>query len=151
MVGNIIRRVQRPSSLSDLQHEINQLFDWDWFSSGNGYPSQLQSAEWAPAINVKDRKKDYWISVELPGIDKKDVEITIDNNVLSIQGKKEEHKEEKDEKFLRVESSSGSFMRRISMPENVDSAKSTAKFKDGVLEIILPKTSKSGSKTVEIS
>ena len=150
MAGNNIRRVPRRSSLSDLQHEINQLFDFEWPGNARSFLSQFREAEWVPAVNVKERKNDYWISAELPGIDKKDVEITINNNILTIQGQREEYKEEKDEKFLRVESSSGSFMRQISLPENVDSGKSMAKFQDGILEIILPKTSKSGAKTVEI-
>ncbi len=144
-----MKRIPRRSSLSDLQSELNQLFDLNWFNNGN-LTSSLREADWVPPINVKERQNDYLIFAELPGIDKKNVEISIENNMLTIQGKREEHKEEKDEKFLRVESTSGSFMRRISLPDSVDTEKASADFKNGMLEIILPKSKANGAKSIKI-
>lgn len=150
MVGNIMRRIPRRQSISDIQNELNQLFDLNWFNNGN-LTSSLREVEWIPPINVKERPQDYLISAELPGIDKKNVEISLENNMLTIQGKREEHKEEKDEKFLRIESSSGSFLRRISLPDSVDTEKASADFKNGMLEITLPKTKATGATSIKIN
>lgn len=150
MVGNIIRRIPRRQSISDIQNELNHLFDLNWFNNGN-LTSSLREAEWIPPINVKERPQDYLISAELPGIDKKNVEISLENNMLTIQGKREEHKEEKDEKFLRIESSSGSFLRRISLPDSVDTEKASADFKNGMLEITLPKSKATGATSIKIN
>jgi len=103
-----------------------------------------------PAVDVSETDTDYHVSVELPGMSKDEVQVTIDQGRLTISGeKKEEHKEER-ANLLRVERSYGSFTRTIPLPSSVNEEAVEAEFKDGLLTIKLPKTEEARGKKVEI-
>lgn len=97
-----------------------------------------------PATNVSENKKEYKLELEIPGFDKEDIAIEIDNNVLKISAKKEFRQEEKDEqeKILRQEFSSTSFSRSFALPDNVDTENIVANQKHGILNVVLPKKDK---------
>lgn len=106
-------------------------------------PSRLPPAIGAvPKVDVKESKDGYEISAELPGIDEKDVELTIDGNLLTLAGEKKVEREEKKDNYHWSERSYGSFRRSFALPDGVDADKAAAKFAKGVLTVTLPKTEK---------
>ena len=130
-----------------LRGEIDRLFDdfmpsgfFDWPRASN-FPAVKFDAN--PKVDVSETKKEYAISAELPGIDEKDVDVTLADGVLTIKGEKSEQKEheEKDKQVHWSERSYGSFRRSFRVPESVDTAKVAAEFKNGVLKVTLPKSS----------
>ena len=103
-----------------------------------------------PTVDVYEKEDRYVISAELPGLNKNEIKIDFNNNVLTISGeKKAEYKEEKDN-FIRVERRFGKFERKFRIPEHVDSGKISAAYKDGILEISLPRREESKPRQVEI-
>ncbi len=102
------------------------------------------------AIDLVENEKDYQIKADLPGINKKDVHISIDNNSLIIEAKREDKKEEKKGSFYRCERYSGNYKRSITLTEQCDANSIKAEFKDGVLIITIPKTEPEPAKKIEI-
>jgi len=92
-----------------------------------------------PAVNIIESKDDYRIEVAAPGLDKSDFKINIENNVLTISAEKEEKTENEGESFVRREFNYASFSRSFTLPESMDTEKISAKHKDGVLDVIIPK------------
>lgn len=142
---------QRPKSilrlLDNFRNDMNtfdQLFDT--MSHFHGMPTlaNLPTVAFSPSLEISEKKDSYVATAELPGIDQKDVEITIDeeSNTLVLKGeKKQETKQEGDDYFV-TERSYGSFRREIYLPKDINKEKIDASFKDGVLKLILPKESK---------
>jgi len=110
----------------------------------------LTVADWIPAVNISEDDKEYLIKAEIPEVDKKDVKVTVEDGVLSIQGERKKEKEEKGKKFHRIESSYGSFFRSFTLPQNIAEHKLTADFKDGTLLVHLPKTEIAKPKSIEV-
>lgn len=118
--------------------------DWDLpslFSSEN---------ELIPAFDIAENDKEFLVTAELPGIDAKDVEITISDGILSVKGEKKHEKEDKGEDYHRVERRFGSFNRSFRIPGKVESDKIDASYKDGVLKVLLPKTEGTETKKIDI-
>jgi len=115
-----------------------------WFNMG--FPGFFENegrgrlAEWTPSADISETKKEFLIKAELPGVEKSDIHVSINNGMLTLEGEHKRHKEEDDETFHRVENFYGKFSRMFAMPENVDEAKIRAECKDGVLKVHLPKT-----------
>ncbi len=103
-----------------------------------------------PAVDIREEKDKYVVEAELPGLTEKDVEVKVDNNVLTISSKKEETKEESKKGYIRKERRSFSFARSFSLPENTDVDKIKAYFKNGILNIEIPKTPESQPKIIEV-
>jgi len=145
-----------PSALSDLDFMFNRWVN-SFFPGGFHQPVRLESPMWqeisgtrTPKIDVVDREDSVVVRAEIPGVKKDDLEVTITDTRLTIKGgRKSELSEEKDS-FYRCEISRGSFLRTISLPENVDSDKVRANFNDGILELTLPKSQKSKRRSVKI-
>ena len=135
-----IRREKDP--FSSLQREINRLFD-DFFS--NGVERSLVHAAWtgdqlvAQAVDILDNDKSFKVEAELPGMKEDDVEVTINDNYLTIRGEKKESKEDKGENYVCRERHYGSYQRTIALPETADTDKAKATFKKGVLWVDIPK------------
>jgi HSP20 family protein len=102
---------------------------------------------WAPALDVSETKDKLIVKAELPGIDPKDVEISLRGNVLTVKGEK---KEEKEENYHLVERRYGSFVRSVRLPVDVEEDKIEASYKKGVLKVVLPKTEKAKKKEIKI-
>lgn len=132
---------------SELQKSINSLFkDYERDSEG-----ALTTSDWLPAIDIYENENEIVLKGELPGMTKDDVKIVFENDTLTISGEKKEDKEIKKEDYHRVERFYGSFSRSFRVPQAVDKEKFTAKFKDGILEINLPKTEEAKPKQIEIN
>jgi len=135
------------ADLKNLQNEINDLFNYDRMPSSTG----LFDRNVTPAIDFVEGENDYTVKCELPGLEQKDVDVSIASNVLTIKGSKEENREEKKGKYYKKEIWSGSFQRTISLPSSVDSSKIFALLKDGVLSITLPRKEETKPKQISVN
>jgi HSP20 family protein len=113
--------------------------------------SILDTRGWAPRVDVLDRKNDILVRAEIPGVDPKDIDVTIRNGMLAIEGERSTEKEHEEGDYYFCEGSYGKFYRSIRLPEEVDDAKAKASHKDGVLEISLPKTAPAAKKKIQIA
>lgn len=107
--------------------------------------------QWAPSADISETDKEYVIRAELPAVKKEDVQVTLDNGIITIKGERKQQKEDKNEKFHRVESFYGSFERSFTVPENVNSNAITCDSKDGVLTVHIPKTQGAKHKPKQIA
>lgn len=111
----------------------------------------LAAAKWTPSVDISEDDNEYLIKVELPEVKKEDVKVTVENGVLTLRGERKFEKEEKGRKYHRIERSYGSFMRSLSMPDDADAEKVAADYKDGVLQIRLPKSEAKKPRQIEVS
>ena len=125
--------------LEDMSERLNRMFARPVTRRDNGKET-LTVADWVPTVDIEEGKQDYHITAELPGLKKEDVKITVQEGVLTLQGERKQEKEEQGKRFHRVERSYGAFVRSFALPDAVDEAKVSAEFKDGVLNIRLPKS-----------
>jgi HSP20 family protein len=107
-------------------------------------------AEWAPSMDVSETKDSLIAKLEVPGMDPKDIQISLQENLLTIKGEKTQEQDEKEEHFHRVERTYGMFARSVRLPVTVDASKVAASFKNGLLTITLPKTPTSRGTTIPI-
>jgi HSP20 family protein len=110
----------------------------------------LTVADWMPTVDIKEDEKEYLIKAEVPEVDKKDMKVTIQEGVLTIQGERKQEKEDKGSRFHRVERSYGSFVRSFTLPADVAEDKLKAEFKEGMLLVHLPKTETAKPKAIEV-
>ena len=115
-----------------------------------GSQETITAGDWAPRVDIGETDKEFSIKAEIPEVKKEDVKVTVDNGVLTIRGERKQEKEEKDKKFHRVERFYGSFMRSFTLPENVDESKIDASFKDGMLNLTIPKTEATKPKAIDV-
>jgi HSP20 family protein len=104
----------------------------------------------APAMDIAEKDKAYQVTAELPGLDEKDIDVTVSDNVLTIKGEKKEEKEEKEKNYYLSERRYGAFQRSFDLPSGVDTAKIEAQFAKGVLTITLPKSAEAQKKQRKI-
>lgn len=126
------------------------------FLSRPGWPFEdfpdesLLGEEWSPAVDLKEKSDAYIVHADIPGVEPEDVEVTLENGVLTIHGeRREEHEDEKDQSH-RIERFRGSFMRRFTLPDAADADGVEANMNKGVLEIRIPKSEKAVSRKIEI-
>ena len=128
-----------------VSDQLNRLFS----SSNQSQPKQ--GAAWTPAVNVEETTEELLLSAELPGLSIEDVEIEVENNVLTLRGEKKSQQEEGDERRYHLfERSHGSFERRFTLPRTVKTQKISAEFKSGILHIQMPKAPEAKAKKITI-
>lgn len=133
--------------LLNMQRDLGRVFDGlftDYDSEGSF------AAAWAPRVDVVEHKDSYSIKAELPGVDKNDVKITLQENVLTIKGEKKQEKEQNGSNVHRVERAYGAFERSFSLPSNVKGDKIDASYKDGVLVVTLPKVEEAKPREIQV-
>lgn len=158
----ITRRDRTPAAIgrrdevfSEFNHQMNRLFD-DFFRDFNLVPSwetSMQPLEaFSPRLNISENEKELNISAELPGLERKDISIELEDNTLTISGERREEHEEKNRRWHRVEQSYGAFHRSVPLPSGVDAGAAKAEFKNGILKVTLPKLKKEldSRKTIDI-
>lgn len=146
---SLAREEERP--LVELHQRMNELFDS--FFEGWGLTSQAPAAQpWSlsPRIDVSETDDEVRVAAELPGMDEKDIEVTLENGLLTIRGHKKQEKEEKKRNYHLVECSYGEFHRAVPLPVTVDEGKTRASFKKGVLTVTVPKTAEAKSRQRKI-
>ncbi len=139
--------VWRP--LQDLKREMDRI--WQEFFGKTYVPEKWEGVEWAPAVDVSETDDAVIVKVDVPGVKPEDMEISLSDNVLVIKGEKKREEEEKKENFYRMERYYGSFMRAIQLPCEVQEDKVEARYKDGVLKIVLPKKPEEVKKVIKIN
>jgi HSP20 family protein len=138
--------------LAAFQRQMNRLFE-DFFGQSalqpfTGWDRWME--EFTPRVDISENDKEITVTAELPGIDEKDIQVSIQDDLLTLRGEKKSEHEEKDSQHYLMERSYGTFSRVIPLPAEVDDSKAEAVFKNGVLKIRLPKTSAESSKTKRI-
>lgn len=113
-----------------------------------GQGSALEAGDWMPTVDISETDQEFVVRAELPGVDKENVTVTLDNGILTIKGEKKT--ETKDEKQHRVECSYGSFVRSFTLPQNVDTEKVEAGYKNGILNLTIPKLEIAKPKQIEV-
>jgi len=126
-----------------IQDEMNRVFD-GFFGR---FPSRFDT-EWSPNVDISETKDDFVVKAEVPGMEKEDVKITLQDNVLTLKGEKKQEKE--DATCYRMERSYGSFVRSFSLPTVIRADKIKASYKDGILNITLPKAEEVKPKQIPI-
>ena len=137
------------TELVSLQERINRMFE-DFFRGFPMAPWREEQLEWAPALDVGETDEAIQVTAELPGVDPKEVDISLTDDVLTIHGEKKAEKEESKRDYHRIERSYGSFTRTVKLPASVDAEKVEATFKDGVLTIVLPKREEAKTRKVKV-
>jgi HSP20 family protein len=133
------------TGLTPSRNLFDRFFD-DW-----GFKSVFdEDKEWVPAFDVSENDKDYGVTAELPGLDIKDVDITISEGILTVNGEKKHEKEENTEGYHRIERRYGSFARSFRIPGKIETDKVDANYKDGLLKILIPKAEGTETKKIEI-
>lgn len=132
-----------------LQDEMNRLFNTS-LSKSSGHRRGAQEDLWAPAVDIRDSKDSIVVKADIPGINREDIDVTIQDDILIIKGEKRVDKEEKEENYLRTERVYGSFSRAIQLSSPVENERVKATYKDGVLELVLPKKAEAKPKQLKI-
>jgi HSP20 family protein len=132
-----------------LRNEMDKVFD-NFFRGFDLEPFGKTPGVFQPKVNVSDGEKEITVSVEIPGMDEKDIELSLTKDTLTIKGEKKEEKEEKTKNYHRMERSYGSFSRTLPLPVEINTDKAEAAYKKGVLTIVLPKTEKAVKETKKI-
>jgi HSP20 family protein len=140
--------------MEQMERAFEDFFPMPW-RRGFGFPSLWDKSQWAemwmPKADIIDRDNEILVRAELPGVEKDDLDLTVTENTVTLKG--ETKKEEKEEKgnYFRSETSRGSFTRTFALPCEVDGSKAKADFKNGVLELTLPKVEKAKRHSIKIS
>jgi HSP20 family protein len=132
--------------LPALREEMNKL--WSFF--GERPFMEPFGKEWQPSLDVSETKDNIVVKAEVPGMDGKDIDISLSGGVLTLKGEKKQEKEEKDENYYFAERSYGAFFRAVQLPQEVQTDKIKASYKNGVLTITLPKSEEAKAKEVKI-
>ena len=117
---------------------------------GSGEIDSLTVADWSPEVDISEDDHGYVLKADLPEMKKDDVRVTVEDGILSVSGERRSEKEDQKRKFHRIERSFGNFRRSFTLPEDADSTKVTAEFRDGVLKVHLPTTPIARSKAIEV-
>ena len=136
--------------LDDLQNRLSTLFGRAPVKKSEGGREAMRVAQWAPLVDISEDEKEYLIKAELPEVKKDEVKVSVQNDVLSITGERKYEKEEKDKKVHRIERAYGSFARTFTVPEDADAEHVSAEFRDGILNVHLPKTEKAKPKSIDV-
>ncbi|MGC4097876.1 MAG: Hsp20/alpha crystallin family protein [Nitrospira sp.] len=135
--------------LEDVSYRLNQIFARPASHGSNGKEAMIV-ADWTPSVDISETAAEYLIKAEIPDVKKDDVKVSLENGVLTIQGQRKLEKEDKGTKYHRIERSYGSFVRTFSLPDVIQPEHVKAEFKDGILNLHLPKSEKAKPQTIEV-
>lgn len=134
--------------VNQLHDEINRLFDRGY--AGQDRDSGLTASDWIPAVDIKEEDHRFLIHADVPGVDPKDIEITMEGGILTLKGERKNETREEHDGYRRVERVSGQFFRRFTLPDTADAEGVTAKGVNGVLEISIPKQPKAQPRRIAV-
>jgi HSP20 family protein len=133
-----------------FQNEIKQVFD-RFFGEDEGDQSNVVTSQWIPRVDIKEEDKRFVILADIPGVDPKDIEVSMDKGILTIRGERKSENTEQDGKLTRVERSYGAFYRRFALPDSADAEGISATGKHGVLEIAIPKKPETTPRRINVA
>jgi HSP20 family protein len=128
--------------------ELNQFFDKLLKSQLDS--SFVDTGTWAPAVDIKEEPNRFLVTADIPGVEKNDIHISLENSLLTIHGERKISKSEDKDGYSRIERVQGQFYRRFNLPQSVDESKIDASYKSGVLKISIPKKEPHKGKKIEI-
>lgn len=149
MLNNAL--VRRPNSSTypandHLFRMVDRLFG-EW--AGNNGPSSTTG--WMPATDIRESEEAFTVVAELPGLDKKDVDVTLENNVLTLRGERTFENEDNQDNYHRVERTYGRFQRSFTLPNGIDAEKVSATFTNGLLTLTVPKAATARARTIKVA
>ena len=130
-----------------LHHDLDRILDRNWRDEDE---TASPVSDWLPAVDIREEDKQFILRADIPGVDPKDIEVTMEKGVLTLRGVRHAETEAHDHAYRRVERGSGGFYRRFSLPDTADSDRITAKSKLGVLEVKIPKHAEIQPKKINI-
>jgi HSP20 family protein len=142
-----ITRWGRVPNFTTLQDQVNKLFENSF--NGNGENSAITS--WAPSVDIYETENELVLKADLPGVTEKDIDIRVENNMLTLRGERQFENKVKEDNYLRVERTYGSFSRSFALPNTVNTEAIHAEYKNGVLTVQLPKRAESKPKQVQVN
>lgn len=134
--------------LNHLHNEIDQIFSPQRRRGEDS--NSLAATDWTPAVDIKEEPERFVIHADIPGVDPQDIEVNMENGVLTIKGERQAENQEEREGYKRVERVRGSFFRRFSLPDTANADAISAKCQHGVLEIVVPKQEKVQPRRIEV-
>ena len=136
--------------MEESQNRFNRFLGGFPNRIGGGETHSLTVADWSPEVDISEDDRGYLLKAVLPEMKKDDVRVTVEDGGLCVSGERKSEKEDQKRKFHRVERSFGNFRRSFTLPDDADSMKVTAEFRDGVLKVHLPTTARPKSKAIEV-
>jgi len=143
-----ITRWDRFRNISTLQDEVNRLFE-NSFPGNRGDNSAITT--WAPAVDIYETENELVLKADLPYINEKDLDIRVENNMLTVRGERKFEQKVKEDNYLRIERTYGAFSRSFGLPNTVNTEAIKAEYKNGVLTVELPKRAESKPKQVKVN
>lgn len=131
----------------DMGHLLNDFFNIQKQDDS----SYIETSSWSPLVDIKEEKDCFLVIADVPGVKKEDIDISLENHVLTLKGQRQFEQTEHHQGYTRRERTQGQFYRRFSLPQTADDAKITARYAHGVLEIRIPKREAATEKKIEIS
>jgi HSP20 family protein len=133
--------------LLTMHDQLNRLFDESY---GRSQSAELEYGTWSPAVDLREEEGQYVIEADMPGMKREDIEIHVENNVLSIRGERKFEAESQKETYHRIERAYGRFTRSFTLPSRVEAEKISATYRDGILQLVVPKAEESKPKRISI-
>jgi HSP20 family protein len=135
-------------TLTSLQDEVNRLFE-NGMTRGNRSASTLTA--WAPAVDIFETEQELVLKADLPDVDQKDIDVRVENNMLTISGERKFEQSEKQDNYLRVERAYGTFSRSFALPSTVNPERVIAEYKNGVLTVKMAKREEARPKQIKVA
>jgi HSP20 family protein len=135
------------TGMGGLKQEMDRVFDRFFEPQWGELPA---IGDWAPSLDLSETKEALVVKMEVPGMDPKDIQVSLQENLLTIKGEKKQEKEDKDERYHRIERTYGAFTRSVRLPVAVDGSRVDASFKNGLLAVTLPKTPGAKGTTIPV-
>lgn len=134
-------------NLANWQEQVNRIFEHAF----PGRPEDSAMTAWAPAVDIYETENELVLKADLPDINEKDLDVRVENNMLTLHGERKFEQKVKEENYLRIERTYGSFTRSFSLPNTVSTEAIKAEYKNGVLTVEMPKRAESKPKQVKIN
>jgi len=126
--------------LQRFQEDVNRLLGDGRIAPGlEGDESSVVTSRWVPAVDIREERDRFVLQADIPGVDPKEIEVTMDNGVLTIKGERRLEESREENGFKRIERAYGTFYRRFSLPDTADAERISASGRNGVLEVVIPK------------
>jgi len=143
-----LMRYQPWGNLDRLHRELNQMFEP---TTARNPEDTINASDWSPAVDVKEEDTQFLIHADVPGVNPDDIQVHMENGMLTISGERESEKKDEHEGYKRVERMRGTFLRRFNLPDGTDADAISAKSSNGVLEITIPKKSTEQSRRISVN
>jgi HSP20 family protein len=130
-------RYQPVNLFDSFNDDINR-----YFGNSRNKAAASQERNWAPAVDIREEENRYLLSADIPGVDRGNIEVTLEDGVLTLKGERSREAEASDRQYRRKERVHGAFMRQFTLPETADTQNISATIKDGVLDVVIPKYAK---------